>query len=687
MATTPTLCLFVSHSHEDDAFCQRLIADLRTHLGEDAVWYDASGGLHGSDDWWDRIVAEITERPYFLVVLSPAASASNWVPQEMKIAFRQHVELGKRLLPVRLAPSPRRPDWESIQEFDFQHSDDPQRYAAALAEVFRSLGMDPSTAIAAMPVTSREIDRPMPSSRPQPLSGNERLAQEVHTAYGREHWSDVLDKTELLMERSAMTPTLWRERASAAYALGDAQTGLAAVEKAQQADPDDQDTQLLRARLLAKTGEDAQAVDLFTRAFALTPLDAIATRLLILDDLTGALGRLGRWEDVIRRARDAHRIAPGDSRWVTRQLEAQLATGSFEEVLAWAKNMPHGVDLAPLLPAWGAAVGAAAQAENMLARDQLLRVALAVGIDQGVVETWRRANPWFASLVTLSGHGSDVRSVAWAPDGTRLATGSGDSTAKIWEVASGKLLATLSGHSGTVTSVAWSPDGTRLATGSDDKTARILDVASAQLLTTLLGHSSAVTSVAWAPDGTRLATGSGDSTAKIWEVASGKLLATLSGHQYRVNSVAWSLDGTRLATGSSDSTARIWEVASARNLRALSGPSGTVTSVAWAPDGTRLVIGSYDNTARIQEAWSGKLLATLSGHTELVNSVAWSLDGTRLATGSNDSTARIWEVASARNLTTLSGHSRYVNSVAWSPDGTQLATGSGDFIAKVWSEA
>ena len=109
MATTPRL--FISHSHEDDAFCRRLIADLRANLGEDAVWYDTSGGLHGSDDWWDRIVAEITERPYFLVVLSPAASASNWVPQEMKIAFRQHVELGKRLLPVRLAPSPRRPDW------------------------------------------------------------------------------------------------------------------------------------------------------------------------------------------------------------------------------------------------------------------------------------------------------------------------------------------------------------------------------------------------------------------------------------------------------------------------------------------------------------------------------------------------------------------------------------------------
>ena len=141
----------MSHSHEDDAFCQRLVADLRARLGEDAVWYDNSGyeskaGLHGSEDWWDRILAEITERPYFLVVLSPNANASLWVPEEMKIAYRQYVELGKRLLPVRLAESERREDWKGIQEFDFTPPDDPARYAAALNELLAVLGVDRHTA-------------------------------------------------------------------------------------------------------------------------------------------------------------------------------------------------------------------------------------------------------------------------------------------------------------------------------------------------------------------------------------------------------------------------------------------------------------------------------------------------------------------------------------------------------------
>src|SRR5215472_15957434 len=134
--------VFVSHSHEDAAFCLELIGDLRARLGEEAVWYDSSGGLHGSDAWWDRIVAEITTRPNFPVVLSPHAYASKWVPEEMRIAFLLHVEFGKRLLPVRLAPSPRRPDWAGIQEFDFQRYRDPRQYATALAELLQVLEVD-----------------------------------------------------------------------------------------------------------------------------------------------------------------------------------------------------------------------------------------------------------------------------------------------------------------------------------------------------------------------------------------------------------------------------------------------------------------------------------------------------------------------------------------------------------------
>jgi len=66
--------------------------------------------------------------------------------------------------------------------------------------------------------------------------------------------------------------------------------------------------------------------------------------------------------------------------------------------------------------------------------------------------------------LTLTGHSRYVSSVAWNPDGKRLATASWDKTAGVWDAKTGRELLTLSGHEDGISSVAWSPDGKRLAT-------------------------------------------------------------------------------------------------------------------------------------------------------------------------------------------------------------------------------
>ena len=82
-------------------------------------------------------------------------------------------------------------------------------------------------------------------------------------------------------------------------------------------------------------------------------------------------------------------------------------------------------------------------------------------------------------------------------------------------------------------SVAWSPDGKRLATGSEDQTAKVWDAASGQELLTLKGHSARCYERGLEPGRKRLAREL-DDTAKVWDAASGQELLTLSGHERSV---------------------------------------------------------------------------------------------------------------------------------------------------------
>ena len=115
---------------------------------------------------------------------------------------------------------------------------------------------------------------------------------------------------------------------------------------------------------------------------------------------------------------------------------------------------------------------------------------------------------------TPSNQGS-VRSVAFSPDGSRLATGGLDGSTKLWDK-DGKLITTLNSNQGSVLSVAFSPDSTRLATGGLDGSTKLWDK-DGNLITTINSNQGSVWSVAFSPDGTRLATGGDDGSTKLWD--------------------------------------------------------------------------------------------------------------------------------------------------------------------------
>ena len=288
----------------------------------------------------------------------------------------------------------------------------------------------------------------------------------------------------------------------------------------------------------------------------------------------------------------------------------------------------------------------------------------------------------------LTGHTSGVPAVAVAPDGSWLASGSYDSTVRIWDAATGQQRATITDGIDSVHAVAVAPDGSWLASGSYSGRVRIWDVATRQQRATITGHTGSVNAVAAAPDGSWLASGSDDGTVRIWNVATGKRRATLTGRRTNpVKAVAVAPDGSWLASGNDDGTVRIWDIATRKRRATFTGHTGSVNAVAVAPDGSWLASGSRDGTVRIWDVATGQQRATFTGHTGSVNAVAVAPDGSWVASGSGGGGVWIWDVVTGQLRTTLADQMAWVHAVAVAPDGSWLASGSDDATVRIWDVA
>jgi WD40 repeat protein len=165
-----------------------------------------------------------------------------------------------------------------------------------------------------------------------------------------------------------------------------------------------------------------------------------------------------------------------------------------------------------------------------------------------VLEGWRQDGFESASIYA----------VAFSPDGKKILTGSEDRSAKIWDIASGKVEKSFVGDSSVVCAVAFSLDGKKVLTGSGHGTVKLWDITSEKAEKSYIGHLYAVSSVAFSPDGKKILTGSSD--AKLWDVISGKAEKSFIGHLSSINAVAFSPDGKKVLTGSNDGTAKLWRL-------------------------------------------------------------------------------------------------------------------------------
>ena len=286
--------------------------------------------------------------------------------------------------------------------------------------------------------------------------------------------------------------------------------------------------------------------------------------------------------------------------------------------------------------------------------------------------------------------GSKILSMAMSHDGTRIVSGSSDSTLRIWNATTGEPIGpTMRGHEGGVAGVAFSPDATRIASASWDGTLRVWDATTGQPIgVPFKGHRRGVLSAAFSADGKRIVSGSGDATVRLWDAQTGQSIGEpLQGHTDSVMSVAFGANGERIVSASWDRTARLWDAKAGQSAAfTMRGHVGPVLSVALNPDGTRIVTGSEDGTLRVWDATTGQAVGNpLKGHGAEISSVAFSPDGTRIVSGSADKTVRMWDATTGRPVgSPMVGHSDSVRSIAFAPDGDRIVSASRDNTLRVW---
>src|SRR5262249_38827335 len=156
------------------------------------------------------------------------------------------------------------------------------------------------------------------------------------------------------------------------------------------------------------------------------------------------------------------------------------------------------------------------------------------------------------------GHARDVRSLAFSPDGKRLASAGDDGVIKIWDVDTGKEIRPLRGLADAVCCVAFGPVLTKLPA------------------VYVPGHTDAVRCVVFSPDGKLRASAGADKPVRLWSAATGTELFAFTGHTRAVNGVAFNGAGDLLASGGHDDTVRLWDVPGRKEKTVLKGHRGEV---------------------------------------------------------------------------------------------------------------
>ncbi|KAI9672672.1 MAG: hypothetical protein M1831_000107 [Alyxoria varia] len=317
------------------------------------------------------------------------------------------------------------------------------------------------------------------------------------------------------------------------------------------------------------------------------------------------------------------------------------------------------------------------------------------------------------SVKTFKGHTNGVMCLQF--DDNILASGSYDSTIKIWSIETGEELRTLSGHTLGIRCLQY--DDSKLASGSLDGTVKLWDLATGNQLCTLSGHTGGVLGLHI--EGTLVASGSEDNTVRLWDFKK-QSSVVLRGHTDWVNAVKIDRASRTLLSASDDCTIRLWDLDAKKCIKKFEGHVGQVQQVVPLPpefdyvdpedvsssesaetaskfdydDSSEnsenegrpapprfMLTGGLDATIRLWDVHRGICVRTFFGHLEGI----WGLaaDTLRIVSGAQDGMVKIWDPRNGKCERTFTGHAGPVTCVGLNDK--RMCTGSEDHEVRMYS--
>ena len=337
-------------------------------------------------------------------------------------------------------------------------------------------------------------------------------------------------------------------------------------------------------------------------------------------------------------------------------------------------------------------------------------------------------------MVPPLGHTEAIYAAALSPRGDLMLTGSGDQTAKLWDVNTGREVKTLPVKGSYALAVAWTPDGKRALVGGNNYGILYLwDAATGRILREM-DHPNDVISIAVSADGKRALTGSGDNLVRAWNLETGALIRQMDDDPTPSRDkdatreprfVAWNGDGkksvaltqdkrlmqhdvatgklldsrdldfvpvglsrdARFALGSDEDALIIWDVNAARATARFEMPHAqwqAASAAALSPDGKLVAAGSNGGEVRVWDVATSRLVATWTAHNERVMSLSWSEDGQFLTSAGFNKVTRLWKTAALGNAQTrevraFRGYSLPIERLLISPDGRSMLARTNEF--------